>query len=250
MPSCWSCRGELSYRPFATVPRESECPGCGRDLHCCRNCRHYDPGVNNKCREPNAEWTPERERAAERAQAAALHEAKRLIRDVAGKLGLPQVVTPGAIDMVNFGPPATVPERFRDRRLYRHNPAVTLMRTSAEECAILGGRLAGKLNRAQGPLTVFIPLRGFSAIGVEGGVFHDPLADAALIGELKAGLDPALEVIEVDTHVNDPAFATAMAARLHEHHQAWARRRRPEQEESAPEPKEAVQQPVDASARP
>ncbi len=63
MPSCWSCRGELAYRPFATVPRESECPACSRDLHCCRNCRHYDPGVNNKCREPNAEWTPERERA-------------------------------------------------------------------------------------------------------------------------------------------------------------------------------------------
>jgi hypothetical protein len=63
MPSCWSCRTDLPYPPAAAVPRESECPNCGRDLHACRNCRHYDPGVNNKCREPNAEWTSERERA-------------------------------------------------------------------------------------------------------------------------------------------------------------------------------------------
>lgn len=63
MPSCWSCGRELPYRVFCPVPRESECPGCGGDLHSCRNCRHYDPGVSNKCREPNAEWTPERERA-------------------------------------------------------------------------------------------------------------------------------------------------------------------------------------------
>jgi hypothetical protein len=63
MPSCWFCRADLPYRPAATVPRESECPACGRDLHSCRNCRHYDPGVNNKCREPNAEWISERERA-------------------------------------------------------------------------------------------------------------------------------------------------------------------------------------------
>jgi uncharacterized protein (UPF0261 family) len=170
--------------------------------------------------------------------------------EVAGKLGLPQVVAPGAVDMVNFGQPHTVPERYRERRLYRHNPAVTLMRTSPEECAELGRIMARKLNRATGPLTVFLPLRGFSAIGAAGGVFHDPEADAALIGELKACLDSGVEVVEVDTDINDPAFATAMAARLDEHCQAWARRGRPEQEGSAPDRKEAAQQSLEASARP
>lgn len=63
MPSCWSCATPLPYPNFATVPREAECPKCMRDLHACRNCRHYDPGVNNRCREPNAEWVTDRERA-------------------------------------------------------------------------------------------------------------------------------------------------------------------------------------------
>jgi uncharacterized protein (UPF0261 family) len=170
--------------------------------------------------------------------------------EVAGRLGLPQVVSPGAVDMVNFGPTGTVPERFRGRTLYQHNPAVTLLRTSPEECADLGRIMAEKLNRAIGPLTVFLPLRGFSEIGREGGVFHDPAADAALVAGLKAGLDPRVEVVDLDTHINDPAFALAMAARLHEHCQAWARRGRPEQEGSAPKPEEAAQQPVEASARP
>ncbi len=170
--------------------------------------------------------------------------------EVAGKLGLPQVVAPGAIDMVNFGPPGTVPERYRQRRLYRHNPAITLMRTSPGECSQLGRIMAEKLNRGTGPLTVFLPLRGFSSIGVAGGVFHDPEADAALIAEVKAGLDPGVEIIEMDTDINDPAFATAMAARLDEHYQAWARRGRPEQEASAPDLKEAAQQSLEASARP
>jgi uncharacterized protein (UPF0261 family) len=170
--------------------------------------------------------------------------------ETAGRLGLPQVVAPGAIDMVNFGPPATVPERYRERRLYQHNPAITLMRTSREECAELGRVMARRLNRATGPLTVFLPLRGFSEIGARGGVFHDPEADAALIAELKAGLDPRIEVVEMDTNVNDPAFATAMAARLDEHYRAWAGRGRPEHEALAADLKEAAQQPVETSARP
>ena len=169
--------------------------------------------------------------------------------ETAGRLGLPQVVSLGALDMVNFGPPDTVPAQYRERRLYRHNPAVTLMRTSPEECAALGRLVAEKLNRATGPLSVFIPRRGFSAIGAEGGVFHDPAADAALIAELEAGLDPGVEVVEVDANINDPAFATAMAARLHEHYQAWAGRGRPEQEASPADSKEAAPQPVEASAR-
>lgn len=141
--------------------------------------------------------------------------------EVAGSLGLPQVVTLGGLDIVNFGPVPTVPDRYRERNLYRHNPAVTLMRTTREECAELGRRIAGKLNRATGPLTVFIPRRGFSSIGIAGGVFHDPEADAALILELRAGLEPWVEVVETDTDINDPGFAQAMAQCLHKHYQAW-----------------------------
>jgi len=146
--------------------------------------------------------------------------------EAAGSLGLPQVVSLGGLDMVNFGPIDTVPDRYRERNLYRHNPAVTLMRTTPEECAALGRVMAAKLNRAVGPLTVFIPRRGISAIGIRGGVFHDPEADEALIGELRSHLEPSVEVVEMDTDINDPAFAHAMAQRLHEHYQAWEARHR------------------------
>ncbi len=63
MPRCWSCGAGLSYPRYSMVPREEDCPGCGKDLHSCRNCRHHDPGVNNQCREPDAEWVTDRERA-------------------------------------------------------------------------------------------------------------------------------------------------------------------------------------------
>jgi uncharacterized protein (UPF0261 family) len=136
--------------------------------------------------------------------------------EAAGELGLPQVVSLGALDMVNFGPMETVPERFRERNLYVHNPTVTLMRTTPEECAELGRRIARKLNAATGPVTLFVPLRGVSMIAVEGQPFHDPAADEALVGALRDGLDPSVAVRELDTDVNDPAFARAMADRLHE----------------------------------
>jgi uncharacterized protein (UPF0261 family) len=144
--------------------------------------------------------------------------------EMAGSLGLPQVVSLGALDMGAFGPIDTVPGKYRERNLYRHNPAVTLMRTTPEECAALGRLMAAKLNRATGPLTVFIPCRGISAIATRGEVFYDPKADQALIAELKAGLDPSVEVVEMDTDINDPVFAHAMAQRLHEHYQAWESR--------------------------
>jgi uncharacterized protein (UPF0261 family) len=143
--------------------------------------------------------------------------------DAAGELGLPQVVSLGALDMVNFGPVDTVPERFRDRLFYEHNPTVTLMRTTPEECAELGRRIAAKLNAARGPLTVFVPRSGVSLIATEGEVFHDPDADAALFGALRKHLDDRIDVRELDTDVNDPEFATAMADRLHEHIQGWSR---------------------------
>jgi uncharacterized protein (UPF0261 family) len=118
--------------------------------------------------------------------------------------------------MVNFGPMETVPERFRERRLYVHNPTITLMRTTPEECAELGRRIARKLNAAQGPVSLFIPLRGISLIAVEGQVFYDPDADKALLAALRADLDHSVDVRELNTDINDPAFAEAMADRLHE----------------------------------
>ncbi len=142
--------------------------------------------------------------------------------EAAGALGLPQVVSLGALDMVNFGPLDTVPDRFRDRNLYRHNASVTLMRTTEAECAELGRILARKLNAAGGPLAVFIPTAGVSMIDVPDAPFHDPAADAALVRELRAGLRGDVEVVEMATDINDPAFAGAMADRLDELYRAWS----------------------------
>ena len=134
--------------------------------------------------------------------------------EAAGALGLPQVVSLGALDMVNFGAIGTVPEKFRDRRFYRHNPHVTLMRTTPEECSELGAMLARKLNRAKGPVAVFVPLRGTSSISIEGGVFHDAEADRALFAGLKDTLDPAVACVINDAAINDKDFALAMAREL------------------------------------
>jgi uncharacterized protein (UPF0261 family) len=142
--------------------------------------------------------------------------------EAAGELGIPQVVSLGALDMVNFGPFETVPPEFRDRLLYKHNPTVTLMRTTPEECAALGRVIAEKLNRAQGPLTLFVPLKGVSLIATEGQVFHDPAADEALFGALRDHLDPDVDLQELDLDVNDPEFAGAMADRLDALYRAWS----------------------------
>jgi uncharacterized protein (UPF0261 family) len=142
--------------------------------------------------------------------------------EAAGELGLPQVVSLGALDMVNFGPMETVPAEFRDRLLYKHNPTVTLMRTTPDESAELGRRIGRKLSAATGPVTVFVPLRGVSLIDVEGEVFYDREADRALFDALRDALDPAVDVRELDADVNDPSFARAMADTLHEHYQAWS----------------------------
>ena len=97
-----------------------------------------------------------------------------------------------------------------------HNPTVTLMRTTPEECAELGRRIARKLNAATGPTALFVPLRGVSMIATEGQPFHDPAADEALFAALRENLGPNVELHELDTDVNDPEFALAMANRLHE----------------------------------
>lgn len=141
--------------------------------------------------------------------------------EAAGELGIPQVVSLGALDMVNFGPSETVPEKFRNRLLYKHNPTITLMRTTPQENAELGKRLAEKLNRSRGPVTLFIPVKGVSLIAVEGQVFYDPEADAALFDAIRQHIGDHVEVREIDTDVNDPAFATAMADALHESYVAW-----------------------------
>ena len=134
--------------------------------------------------------------------------------EAAGSAGLPQVVSVGALDMVNFGARDSVPPKFEDRTLYVHNPTVTLMRTTPQECAELGRRIARKLSAATGPVSLFLPLGGVSMIDVPGQPFHDPEADAALFDAIRDGLDDRVELVELDCDINDPAFATAMAERL------------------------------------
>lgn len=136
--------------------------------------------------------------------------------EMAGRVGLPQVVSLGALDMVNFGPADTVPPEFAGRNLFVHNPTVTLMRTTPEEMAELGRRIATKLAAATGPTELFIPLRGVSAIDVEGAPFRDAEADAMLFAELRAGLAGSGVVVhELDQAINDPGFGAAMARALH-----------------------------------
>ncbi len=134
--------------------------------------------------------------------------------DAAARAGIPQVVSVGALDMVNFGPRASVPERFSDRHFHVHNPTVTLMRTTPAECAQLGEIIAAKLNRATGPVTVLLPLRGVSALDQEGKAFYDPTADAALFDALRHNLNPNISRIDLDLHINDPDFADAIAHHL------------------------------------
>jgi uncharacterized protein (UPF0261 family) len=135
----------------------------------------------------------------------------------AGAAGLPQVIAPGALDMVNFGPPATVPAKFTGRVFFEHNPTVTLMRTTAEEMAELGTRIGRKAVAAEGPTQVFWPDRGVSALDADGQPFRDQAADEACRAALDRELTAAGRTLQrVDAHINDPAFATAVADRLHQ----------------------------------
>lgn len=134
--------------------------------------------------------------------------------EAAARCGVPAVVSTGCLDMVNFGPPDTVPAKFTGRQFYQHNPQVTLMRTTPDECAKLGGILAEKLNLSTGPVTVVLPLRGGSVIGASGGLFHDAAADAALFAALKVGLRADIPVQELDCTINDAPFAEAAATAL------------------------------------
>lgn len=134
----------------------------------------------------------------------------------AGDLGLPQVVSVGALDMVNFGPRETVPEQFNGRNFYQHNATTTLMRTTPEECAELGRRLAQRVANARGGVTVFLPRRGVSLIDVKGEPFHDEAADNALFDAVETSLTGTpIRCQVLDTDINDSAFADAMADELH-----------------------------------
>jgi uncharacterized protein (UPF0261 family) len=132
----------------------------------------------------------------------------------AGIMAIPQVISVGALDMVNFGPMDTVPEKFRSRRLYAHNSNVTLMRTTPEENDLLGKEIALKANAAKGPTAIIFPLRGISALDTSGQPFWWPQANQALRESLKLWLSPDVEYIEMDLHINDPAFGEACAQKL------------------------------------
>jgi uncharacterized protein (UPF0261 family) len=128
--------------------------------------------------------------------------------------GVPAIVTPGCLDMVNFGTPDSIPAKFAGRTFYRHNPQVTLMRTTSGECAELGRIIAEKVNLSTAPVTVLIPLRAISVISEAGQPFHDPDADRALFDGLRRHLRSDIPVIELDATINDPRFADACVTAL------------------------------------
>jgi uncharacterized protein (UPF0261 family) len=142
--------------------------------------------------------------------------------EAAGRFGLPQVVSLGALDMVNFGARDTVPPQFEDRNLYVHNPSVTLMRTTPSECAELGRRIAAKLSAATRPVALFVPLGGVSMIDAPGQPFHDPEADEALFEAIRSGIGDNVELVELEHNINDEAFADAMVDMLDSYVKAQA----------------------------
>lgn len=134
--------------------------------------------------------------------------------NAATEMGIPQVVVPGCLDMVNFAHPDTVPVQYKNREFYSWAPDVTLMRTDKEENRILGKRLAQKLNRSAAPVTIVLPLKGISQIDAEGGVFYRPEIDQALFDSIKNNADKAMNVMEVNAHINDYAFSVILVKTL------------------------------------
>jgi uncharacterized protein (UPF0261 family) len=132
---------------------------------------------------------------------------------VAGRHGLPQVVVPGCVDFFNQGPRDSLPDRYRSRKSYFHNPVATLVRLDAGEETALGRIVAERLNEARGPVRVVAPTRGFSLADAEGGDLWDPEADRAFLQSLQDALRPDIPYEAVDAHVDDPAFADVVAER-------------------------------------
>lgn len=135
--------------------------------------------------------------------------------EAAGKHGIPQVVSVGALDMINFGPRNTVPKQHEGRNLYQHNPTVTLMRTTVEENTKLAEVIASKLNMAQGFTVLLLPLKGVSMLDAEGQAFYGPEEDEALFKTLRDSVDiNKVEIIEMDNNINDEVFALYAAKKL------------------------------------
>lgn len=134
--------------------------------------------------------------------------------EAAAKAGVPQIVTPACIDMVNFWAAETIPAKYKDRLFYHWNPNVTLMRTTPEENAQLGRIFAEKLNAAAGPVQVFIPMGGFSEVDAPGKPFWWPEADQAFVDALKADLRAGIPVTILPNNVNDPEFSGLLAETL------------------------------------
>ncbi|WP_439397922.1 Tm-1-like ATP-binding domain-containing protein [Bradyrhizobium sp. PMVTL-01] len=127
----------------------------------------------------------------------------------ASRQSIPQVIAPGAVDMVNFGRPSSVPDQFRGRHFCSHTPYTTLMRTTPAENAAIGLLTAERLSQARGPATVLWPAKGVSDYDREGGVVRDADADKAWLDAVKDNLRPEIGVRELDCHINDPEFAEA-----------------------------------------
>lgn len=142
------------------------------------------------------------------------------------RAGLPYIGSCGALDMVNFHAPETVPGHYHGRRLYEHNPQITLMRTSAEENDRMGRWIGERLNRMNGPVRFFLPEGGVSALDAPGQAFWDPVADAALFRALEetVNVTSARQLIRTPHHINDPAFATQILREFRTLHNAGARR--------------------------
>ncbi len=134
--------------------------------------------------------------------------------EAAARAGLPQVVAPGALDMVNFYGAGGLPEKFWGRKIHRHNDNVILMRTTAEECSEIGKRIAEKLNASRGPVTFMFPRLGVSGLDLKGGMFYDPEANTALLEAFKKFLLPKVELKIIDAHINDDVFARACCQEL------------------------------------
>lgn len=131
-----------------------------------------------------------------------------------GRAGIPHLIVPGCVDMVNFGPLETVPEKYKGRNLYQWNPNVTLMRTNIEENIKMGQIFAQKANQARGRVAFLLPLKGVSMLDSEGGQFWWPEADRALFEAIKANLKPGIEVVELEANINDQAFADKAVSML------------------------------------
>ena len=134
--------------------------------------------------------------------------------NAAAEMGIPQVVVPGCLDMVNFAQPDTLPAQYPSREMYNWAPDVTLMRTNKEENKILGERLAQKINRSRAPVKVLLPAKGISQVDAEGGIFYRPEINRVLFDSIKENTKATIEVIETDMHINDPEFSVMLVSRL------------------------------------